>query len=89
MAKRRIVKSKAEKIIENTTKETMEIHCLYDKLVNIKDLKPHPNNYNKHPKRTYTFFTFIFSAFILLRFDLCLRSHHGEQHLLIEFLCGF
>jgi hypothetical protein len=26
----------------------MKIHCLYDKLVKLKDLKPHPKNRNKH-----------------------------------------
>lgn len=28
----------------------MIIHCLYDKLVPIGDLRPHPKNRNKHPK---------------------------------------
>lgn len=27
----------------------MKVHCLYDKLVPIKDLKSHPKNRNKHP----------------------------------------
>lgn len=28
----------------------MIIRCLYDELVDVKDLKPHPQNSNKHPK---------------------------------------
>lgn len=28
----------------------MLVHCLFDQSVNIKDLKPHPKNRNKHPK---------------------------------------
>lgn len=28
----------------------MQIHCLYDKLVPISDLKPHPKNRNAHPQ---------------------------------------
>lgn len=28
---------------------SMGIHCLYDSLVNISELKPHPKNRNKHP----------------------------------------
>lgn len=28
----------------------MKVRCLYDKLVPISDLKPHPKNRNKHPK---------------------------------------
>ena len=32
----------------------MKIHCLYDKLVSIKELKPNPKNRNKHPKEQIT-----------------------------------
>lgn len=28
----------------------MQVHCSYDKLVKLSDLKPHPKNRNKHPK---------------------------------------
>lgn len=28
----------------------MKIHCSYEKMVAVKDLKPHPKNRNKHPK---------------------------------------
>lgn len=28
----------------------MKIHCRYDRLVSVKELKPHPKNRNKHPK---------------------------------------
>lgn len=28
----------------------MKIHCLFDKMVNVHELKPHPKNMNKHPK---------------------------------------
>lgn len=27
-----------------------KINCLYDKLVKVKELKPHPRNHNQHPK---------------------------------------
>ena len=38
---------------------------------------------------TFSLRIFTFSLEIALRFARCLRSHQGEQHLLIEFVCGF
>ncbi len=33
---------------------TINVHCAYDELVKIKDLKPHPQNRNKHPEDQIT-----------------------------------
>jgi len=34
-----------------TNKEKIRVECAYDEMVALKDLKPHPKNPNKHPKK--------------------------------------